>query len=133
MLTKVQSRYHFKKRVVSSRDLLTSIQLITPIPNLKATVPRSIPSQNLFSIPKLKFWNRRHFSSEPNISKNNIIQPPKAGRFRLSDQFLSEYKDTVPPFGFNSLGEIVYRRTYSRLKEDGEKEQWYIIINFDYK
>ena len=27
-------------------------------------------------------------------------------------------------FGFNGLGEIVYRRSYSRLKDDGSKEKW---------
>jgi ribonucleoside-triphosphate reductase len=49
----------------------------------------------------------------------------KTKDFKLSKQFLDKYKDSVPPFGFNGLGEIVYRRTYSRLKDDGEREQWY--------
>ncbi|KAL1915319.1 uncharacterized protein VTP21DRAFT_6777 [Calcarisporiella thermophila] len=55
-------------------------------------------------------------------------QHPKAGDFRLSKQFLAKYKDAIPPFGFNGLGEIVYRRTYSRLKADGDREQWWETV-----
>lgn len=49
--------------------------------------------------------------------------------FRLSDDFVSSYKDKKPPFGYsdaagNSVGEITFLRTYSRLKEDGTKETW---------
>ena len=51
------------------------------------------------------------------------------GEFRLSKQFLARYRDAIPPFGFNGLGEIVYRRTYSRLKpSDGEREQWWETV-----
>jgi ribonucleotide reductase alpha subunit len=49
--------------------------------------------------------------------------------FRLADDFVSSYKDKQPPFGYrdaagNSVGEITFLRTYSRLKEDGTKETW---------
>ena len=49
--------------------------------------------------------------------------------FRLLPDFIAKYKDVEPPFGFrdaggNSLGEITYVRTYSRLKDSGEKEDW---------
>ena len=49
--------------------------------------------------------------------------------FRISSDFLSEYADVKPPFGYqdaagNSVGEITFLRTYSRLKEDGTKETW---------
>lgn len=49
--------------------------------------------------------------------------------FRLADEFVSGYKDKKPPFGYadvagNSVGEITFLRTYSRLKEDGTKETW---------
>jgi adenosylcobalamin-dependent ribonucleoside-triphosphate reductase len=49
--------------------------------------------------------------------------------FRLADEFVSGYKATKPPFGYadvagNSVGEITFLRTYSRLKEDGTKETW---------
>ena len=46
--------------------------------------------------------------------------------FRLLDDFIAKYKEAEPPFGFtdaggNSLGEITFIRTYSRVKEDGTK------------
>ena len=49
--------------------------------------------------------------------------------FRLLDDFVAKYKDVEPPFGFvdaggNSLGEITFIRTYSRIKEDGTKERY---------
>ncbi len=49
--------------------------------------------------------------------------------FRLPDEFINEYKTKESPFGFvdaggNSLGEITFIRTYSRMKEDGTKERW---------
>lgn len=52
--------------------------------------------------------------------------------FKLSDTFLTHYKDKKPPFGFtdaagNSVGEIVFFRTYSRIKEDGSKERWWEV------
>jgi ribonucleoside-triphosphate reductase (thioredoxin) len=52
--------------------------------------------------------------------------------FKLSDEFIAHYKDQTSPFGFedaagNSLGELTFIRTYSRLKEDGTKERWYEV------
>jgi ribonucleoside-triphosphate reductase len=52
--------------------------------------------------------------------------------FRLLEEFVNKYKDVEPPFGFsdaggNSLGEITFIRTYSRVKEDGTKERWYEV------
>lgn len=49
--------------------------------------------------------------------------------FKLSQAFLDEYKDVKPSWGFmdeagNSLGEVTFLRSYSRLKEDGTKETW---------
>jgi adenosylcobalamin-dependent ribonucleoside-triphosphate reductase len=48
--------------------------------------------------------------------------------FKLKDSFIDKYKKIKPPFGFNGLGEIAYLRSYSRMKEDGTKEQWYETI-----
>lgn len=52
--------------------------------------------------------------------------------FRLVEDFVAKYKDVEPPFGFsdaggNSLGEITFIRTYSRVKEDGTKERWHEV------
>ena len=49
--------------------------------------------------------------------------------FRISEDFISSYKDKKAPFGYtdaagNSVGEITFLRTYSRLKDDGTKETW---------
>lgn len=49
--------------------------------------------------------------------------------FHLSTEFVDEYRGKTAPFGFrdaggNSLGEITFLRTYSRLKDDGSKETW---------
>jgi len=49
--------------------------------------------------------------------------------FRLADEFVAGYKDKKVPWGYtdaagNSVGEITFLRTYSRLKEDGTKETW---------
>lgn len=48
--------------------------------------------------------------------------------FKLSNEFLEPYKTRDPQFGFNGLGELTYRRTYSRLQEDGTKEEWWQTI-----
>ena len=49
--------------------------------------------------------------------------------FRLADEFVSTYKTKKVPWGYqdaagNSVGEITFLRTYSRLKADGTKETW---------
>lgn len=49
--------------------------------------------------------------------------------FRLTEDFVAGYRDKKSPFGYvdaggNSVGEITFLRTYSRLKEDGTKETW---------
>ena len=52
--------------------------------------------------------------------------------FRLSEEFVNKYNGVPAPFGFsdagsNSLGEITFIRTYSRVKEDGTKERWHEV------
>ena len=48
--------------------------------------------------------------------------------FFLSKKFLDKYIKIKPPFGFNGLGELVYKRTYSRVKADGSNEQWFETV-----
>ena len=48
--------------------------------------------------------------------------------FKVSENFVSKYKRKKAPFGFNGLGELVYQRTYSRLKDDGKNEQWWETV-----
>ena len=52
--------------------------------------------------------------------------------FRLSEEFVNKYNNVPAPFGFtdagsNSLGEVTFIRTYSRVKEDGTKERWHEV------
>lgn len=49
--------------------------------------------------------------------------------FKLTEDFVQSYKGKTIPWGYtdaagNSVGEITFLRTYSRLKEDGTKETW---------
>jgi len=49
-------------------------------------------------------------------------------QFKLSDKFIDKYKRKKAPFGFNGLGELVYMRTYSRIKENGKNERWWETV-----
>jgi len=49
-------------------------------------------------------------------------------KFVLSENFITKYKRKKPPFGFNGLGELVYMRTYSRIKKNGKNERWWETI-----
>ena len=61
--------------------------------------------------------------------------PDAFPKFRLRRSFVDAYASRRAPFGFNGLGELVYQRTYSRIKGEAdfspgadvfgaEKEQW---------
>ena len=52
--------------------------------------------------------------------------------FRLPDNFIDQYKDREVDWGYkdaggNSVAEITFLRTYSRLKSDGTKERWWEV------
>jgi ribonucleotide reductase alpha subunit len=42
----------------------------------------------------------------------------------IDDAFVASYSSKPVPWGFNGMGEIVFLRTYSRTKEDGNIETW---------
>src|ERR1041385_6263092 len=45
--------------------------------------------------------------------------------FRMDTSFVDTYRDIPAPFGYNGLGEAVYRRTYSRIDPvTGKNEEW---------
>ena len=48
--------------------------------------------------------------------------------FRLSKKFIEKYSAKQAPFGFGGFGELVYLRTYSRIKPDGSNEQWFETV-----
>ena len=58
----------------------------------------------------------------------NRLKDPTYKPFRLAKVFTQKYSKVKPPFGFNGLGELVYRRTYSRVKADGTNEQWFETV-----
>lgn len=45
--------------------------------------------------------------------------------FKLSDQFLEDYKGKQPEWGYNGLGYVVYKRTYARAKDDNTLEEYW--------
>ena len=49
-------------------------------------------------------------------------------KFVLSENFITKYKRKKAPFGFNGLGELVYMRTYSRIKDNGKNERWWETV-----
>ena len=49
-------------------------------------------------------------------------------KFKLSENFINKYKRRKAPFGFNGLGELVYMRTYSRIKDNGKNERWWETV-----
>jgi len=53
---------------------------------------------------------------------------PSTPQNMLSKPFVEQYKNKQPDWGFNGLGYIVYKRTYSRLKPDGSNEEWYETV-----
>ncbi len=49
--------------------------------------------------------------------------------FKLAEEYVNSYRSRKVPWGYedaagNSVGEIIFLRTYSRLKENGHKETW---------
>ena len=52
--------------------------------------------------------------------------------FRLKDLFIDDFAERRVDWGYedyagNSLGEITFLRTYSRVKPDGTKERWFEV------
>ncbi|KAG5190924.1 hypothetical protein JKP88DRAFT_271370 [Tribonema minus] len=50
--------------------------------------------------------------------------------FALEPSFVAKWSKATPPFGFNGLGEFVYRRTYSRYLHGGDdaREVWFQTV-----
>jgi ribonucleoside-triphosphate reductase len=62
------------------------------------------------------------------LEKNHII--PDNIRFKLTEENEKKIRETPYEFGFkeSGLGEVVFQRTYSRLREDGTKENWHDVV-----
>jgi hypothetical protein len=46
----------------------------------------------------------------------------------LPETFLEKYKGKQPKWGFSGLGYVIFKRTYSRAKENGQTEEWWETI-----
>ncbi|KAL9644578.1 hypothetical protein ABK040_015317 [Willaertia magna] len=86
----------------------------------------NITTENVNSI-EYKRQRMLDTSSLTLIFNSSDNQP--SHRFKLSDRFVEKYKSIKPPFGFNGLGEVVYKRTYSRLiEEENRNEEWFETV-----
>tara|TARA_Y100000310_G_scaffold260387_1_gene269283 strand:- start:9480 stop:11720 length:2241 start_codon:yes stop_codon:yes gene_type:complete len=56
------------------------------------------------------------------------LHDPSYEKFHLDPAVVNTYTKLKAPFGFDGLGELVYMRTYSRIKEDGSNEQWHDTV-----
>ncbi len=66
---------------------------------------------------------------DKNVSDQYFGRPEVGSdHFKLDEDFIRSFDDKKPNFGFNGLGELVYYRTYSRIKPDGSKERFHDTI-----
>ncbi|KAI9220138.1 ribonucleotide reductase [Blastocladiella britannica] len=101
--------------------------LASPTSAAAPAATRRKPTRRVATDPAADFPTtlapKTHAPPSPSEPGFNIFQ--KSGsEFKLSDKFLEKYRTVAPPFGFNGLGEFVYLRTYSRVKDDGTNETW---------
>jgi len=77
-------------------------------------------------------FNRKYFYNTmitKEFSKNIYTNTERTqNKFELDKEFLKVYENKTVNFGFNGLGELVYRRTYSRVKDNGFNEQWWETV-----
>ena len=86
----------------------------------------------------LSYFSLRPFPFKPpvfpSISPHRPYSQPSTDTFRLPKTFVDNYNPALNPskrvaFGFNGLGELAYKRTYSRVRDsDGRKEQWHETV-----
>lgn len=84
-------------------------------------------SKGVTSSSDLKF----SLYSDQDVEHNqfmNMLANVSGEPFKLSDTFIRDYVNKSPNFGFNGLGEFVFYRTYSRLKDDNTKEKAYEVF-----
>ncbi len=62
------------------------------------------------------------------VNMASYLNRPRVGAFKLQRLMISEYEKKDPKFGFGGLGEYVYMRSYSRIREDGTKERWFDTV-----
>ncbi|KAN0022468.1 hypothetical protein ACTFIU_004659 [Dictyostelium citrinum] len=65
---------------------------------------------------------------EDNEKSSQLFSKETIKEFKLKKEFIQKYSKKKAPFGFGVLGEIVYRRSYSRVKDDNTNEQWFETV-----
>ena len=45
-------------------------------------------------------------------------------KFILNDEIQNHLRSLEPDFGYDSFGEFIFYKNYSRIKEDGNQECW---------
>jgi ribonucleoside-triphosphate reductase len=89
-----------------------------PLRNSQYIFRNTLSSQNKF-ISKLNHITVHNYSTSSTTN---------TGKFKINEDFIDLYRHRETNFGFNGLGELVYRRTYSRIKEDGTNEHWWETV-----
>eukprot|EP01111_Echinosteliopsis_oligospora_P020014 TRINITY_DN9975_c0_g1_i1.p1 TRINITY_DN9975_c0_g1~~TRINITY_DN9975_c0_g1_i1.p1 ORF type:complete len:719 (+),score=167.68 TRINITY_DN9975_c0_g1_i1:50-2206(+) len=90
------------------------------------TMPRNMIQRTTYMCTSIATTMRLRYLSSTASSYTDDSKPTR--KFKLSKAFIEKYKVKQPPFGFGVLGELVYRRTYARVKPDSTNEQWYETV-----
>lgn len=48
--------------------------------------------------------------------------------FTLNDEIVDRLSEMKPNFGYNGFGEVIFQRTYSRVKQNGGQENWNDVV-----
>lgn len=106
--------------------MATAASLLSPVNHINSTASQKCksPKKNFASLSKAMGAGKTTLHTD---SFNTNAQDRNA-KFRLEARFVDRYTTRPSPFGFNGLGELVYRRTYSRVKADGTNEQWFETV-----
>ncbi len=62
------------------------------------------------------------------VKLNNFFSNITSKHYKLEENFIDLYRNKTPNFGYNGLGEFVYKRTYARLKPDNTLEDWFETV-----
>ena len=60
----------------------------------------------------------------------HTIKNTQSENFRLNSQYAAQYSQKKVNFGFNGVGELAYKRSYARVREDldGRQEKWHETV-----
>jgi ribonucleoside-triphosphate reductase len=97
-------------------------QLRQAIPTFHSTTTTTTNHSTFITAAPTK---NKYLSTITTKSPRSSPSPSSSDSFTLDPSFILIYSLTKPRFGWNGLGELVYRRTYARFNhEDGLMEEW---------